>query len=122
MVVLVVANLALRFVLELCALAALAYWGATRDQGAPIDTLLAVGVPLVIAVLWGLFVSPKAAERGVPAAVRWPIEVAVFLAAAAGLVAADRPTWAVVLLVAYLVNRLLLLAWRDREPTAFRPS
>ncbi len=54
-------NLALRFILELVLLFALAYWGWTRDIG-PWRFLLAVGLPVVAAILWGTF--------------RWPHEMA----------------------------------------------
>jgi len=54
------ANDGLRFVLELYALVALAYWGFhTADGG--VQWLLGVGAPL--ATVWGLFISPKAPRR-----------------------------------------------------------
>jgi hypothetical protein len=43
------ANLALAFALELCALAALCYWGFSVGGG-----------PVAKAVLWGLFAAPRA--------------------------------------------------------------
>ena len=48
------ANLALRFLLELAALAAVGYWG--WDAGGP---LLAIAAVAAVAVVWGLFVAPK---------------------------------------------------------------
>ena len=47
-------NLGVRFLLELCLLAALAY------AGLQVSVVLAVAAPLAAAVVWGLFVSPKA--------------------------------------------------------------
>ena len=55
------ANDVLRFLLELAALAAQAYWGATADT--PLWPLIAVGAPLVVAAFWGRFMSPKAPRR-----------------------------------------------------------
>jgi uncharacterized protein DUF2568 len=55
------ANDALRFFLELAALATQAYWGATADT--PLWPLIAVGAPLVVAGFWGRFMSPKASHR-----------------------------------------------------------
>jgi hypothetical protein len=55
------ANDALRFCLELAALATQAYWGATADT--PLWPLIAVGAPLVVAAFWGRFMSPKAPRR-----------------------------------------------------------
>ncbi|MBK6326645.1 MAG: DUF2568 domain-containing protein [Chloroflexi bacterium] len=46
MLILKSANLALRFFLELCALAALAYWGFHLDQGIVWKGIAGLGAPL----------------------------------------------------------------------------
>jgi hypothetical protein len=51
------ANLALRFLLELCALGALGYWGFKTGGGLIAKIGLGIGAPLVAAVVWGTFVS-----------------------------------------------------------------
>lgn len=100
-------NMGLRFVLELAALAGLAYWGFTLDRSLLWRILLGVGTPLLAAVVWGTFVSPKARiplrEPG-----RFAVEVVVFGAAVVALVAAGRPVWGIGLGVVYLLNRLVL--------------
>jgi uncharacterized protein DUF2568 len=53
------ANLALRFLLELSALAATAYWGYDTGSGLT-RWVLAVVVPAIVVVVWALFLSPKA--------------------------------------------------------------
>ena len=53
-------NLALAFVLELAALAALAYWGYCTGNSTFTSLLLGIGIPLVAAILWGLFAAPRA--------------------------------------------------------------
>lgn len=103
-------NLGLRFVLELCALAALAYWGFTLDQPLWIRLVAAVGAPLVAAGVWGTFVAPKAARRLTDPA-RFLVELLVFGGAAVGLWWAARPWLATVLLIGYLINRLLVVVW-----------
>jgi hypothetical protein len=55
-----VVNLTVRFLLELTALGAFGYWAATIEARDAIRIALAIAVPLVVAVFWGLFVSPKA--------------------------------------------------------------
>ena len=45
------ANLALRFLLELCALGALGYWGFKTGGGAVAKITLSIGAPLVAAVV-----------------------------------------------------------------------
>src|SRR5689334_6956003 len=54
------ANLGVRFVLELAALAAAAYWGATAPVGGVGRVCLAIAAPALVAVVWGLFIAPKA--------------------------------------------------------------
>ena len=56
-------NLGLRFVLELCLLAALGYWGFQLEQSWPVRILMGIGAPLLAAVLWGTFVAPKAGHK-----------------------------------------------------------
>jgi hypothetical protein len=53
-------NLVLRFALEVGALAASGYWGATISSGVLGRTTAAVCLPIVIALFWAAFVAPKA--------------------------------------------------------------
>ena len=53
-------NLGLRFLLELAALASACYWGATIRAGTGLRIAVAIVLPLVVAVVWGIFISPKA--------------------------------------------------------------
>jgi hypothetical protein len=105
------ANLALRFALELAGLAAFGYWGFVVGDGLPLTALLGLGAPVLAAVLWGLFASPKAAVP-LPGAAKLAFEIVWFGAAATGLAYAGRPWFAVVLAVGYAVNRVLLHVWR----------
>lgn len=101
-------NYTIRFLLELCALAALGYWGFTIGQNLALKILLGLGAPLLAAVAWGAFVAPKA---------RWParepwrllVEVVVFGAASAALWASGHPLPAGLLAVVYIANRLWLV-------------
>lgn len=54
------ANLVLRFALELGALVTAGYWGATMSTGALARAAAAVFLPILIALFWAAFVSPKA--------------------------------------------------------------
>jgi hypothetical protein len=78
------ANDALRFALELAALAAFAYWGVVTGGSLAVEIALAAGLPIVAATLWGVFLSPKARLplRGTP---RVLAELAYFGAATAAL-------------------------------------
>jgi hypothetical protein len=101
------ANLALRFVLELCALAALGYWGWQAGGSTAPSVALAVAAPLAAAVLWGCFVAPKRRFE-VSEAVKLGVELLVFGAAVAGLVAAGAWPLGLALGIVYAVNRLMI--------------
>ena len=101
------ANLALRFFLELCILASLAYWGFDTSNSALLRVLFGIGAPLLAAIVWGTFLSPKATVRlGEP----WKLaaEVLVFGVAIAALYAAGQHWLALVFALIALVNRALL--------------
>ena len=53
------ANLAAKFGLELCSLAALGYWGASTGTGAT-SVALAVAAPSAAAAVWAAFAAPRA--------------------------------------------------------------
>jgi Protein of unknown function (DUF2568) len=82
-------NDVLRFLLELGALAALAYWGFTTGEGAT-AWLLGLGAPLAMVVVWGAAISPKA-PLGTGLTGRVLLGLVVFGLAAAALADAGRP-------------------------------
>ena len=84
-------NLGLRFCLELVAFVALGWWGAQAGSSTALHVVLAIAAPLAAAVVWGLFVAPKARVR-VSDEARLLIELAVFVAAA-GAFAASGHVW-----------------------------
>ena len=86
-------NLAIRFLLELAALLAMGVWGWQQQEGW-LRLVLAVGVPLIAALLWGLFAVPHDPSRSgkapiaVPGTVRLALELAIFAFATWALYAA----------------------------------
>jgi hypothetical protein len=94
-------NLAARFLLELCALAALAVAGA-QLQG----VVLAIALPLVAAVAWGRWAAPKA--HSTPAA-RLATQWLVLGGSAAALAAAGHLWIAAALAAAIAINSVLLV-------------
>nr|WP_260174022.1 YrdB family protein [Nocardioides albus] len=81
------------FVDELLAMAAFGVWGWQHDP----RWLLVWILPVLAAVVWGMFASPKA-TRGGPA-VRPLVKVIVFGLASLALLDAGQPGWALALLV-----------------------
>lgn len=73
-------NLTLRFLLEVTMLIALGYWG-WHLTGGWAKYIAAVGLPIVAAVLWGVFRipnDPKAAPVAIPGIVRLLLEWGLF--------------------------------------------
>ncbi len=102
-------NLALRFVLEMAALAALAYWGWTQHHGTG-RWVWAFGLVLGASIVWGTLRvndDPRPAPVPVPGVVRLLIEAVFFGGAVTLLAAADRAQWAVVLGVVVVIHYLL---------------
>ncbi len=104
------ANLALRFLLELCALGALGYWGFKTGNATIAKIALGVGAPLVAAVVWAVFVSPQASVQ-LPGLVVLVLQVLVFGTAMGGLVATGHRTLALVFVVTIVINAVLMYTW-----------
>jgi Protein of unknown function (DUF2568) len=106
------ANDGLRFLLEMALLASLAYGGFSEQTGA-VQWMLGLGVPLLVAVVWGRFIAPKASHATTDPVRVW-LEVAVFGAGVAALFAADRTVLAVVFAGLVLVHLSLTFALEQR--------
>ena len=105
-------NLLVRFLLELAMLAAVGYWGSQTGSGWVMKVILGIGLPILIAVIWGLFVAPKAA---------YPLHGAAHLAlgfvllgsGAVALFAGGRagPGW--VYMISLVANQVLMILWKQ---------
>jgi len=119
---LLVASLGLQFLLELAALAALGYWGSTAGDGTFAHVALAIAAPLLAAIVWGMFGSPKAPFH-LGGAWRLLLEVVFFGSAAAALVVADRPVLGAVLAATVAANVALLYALGEGDVSPqWRPA
>lgn len=112
------ANIAVRFLLELLALAALGYWGGTVKFGITVRVTLATALPLVSALFWGAFISPRARVT-LPPAVRLLLSLVVFACATGALIDRNQLTLAVLFMTVAVINTMLLLVWSPHS-TAFR--
>ncbi len=102
------ANLGLRFLLELCLLAALAF------VGLQLDLALSIVLPVVAAVLWGLFVAPRAPFR-LPLSSWLGVQIVLFGGAVVGLVAVGNRSLGIVFGVVVAANLALVLFWHQRD-------
>jgi hypothetical protein len=107
------ANLVLRFLLELAGLVAMGTWGFAAQESWLLKLLFGLGIPLVMAALWGIFRVPGDGGPPVivtPSPLRLLLEAVFFALAVALLAAAGQGTWATTLLVLVLVN--YAIDWR----------
>ncbi len=105
-------NLLLRFLLELCILAALGYWGFQTGQQTIAKIGLGIGAPLLAAAVWGIFLAPASSRR-----LREPwrsiLELVVFGSAIAALYSTGQRSLAVAFGLIYVINKVLLVVWRQ---------
>jgi hypothetical protein len=105
-------NLAFRFLLELAALMALGRWGWTQSSGL-LRNILAVSIPLGVAIAWGTFAVPDDPSRSgrapvpVPGVVRLVLELAIFSAASWALWQSETRTLGIVLGLCVIVHYAL---------------
>ena len=91
------AVLGLHFLLEVAALLALAYWGWATHAG-PERWAWAIGLPLLVAVVWATFRAPGDGSEptvAIPGFLRLLIELLILGGGAAALYAAERPALAI---------------------------
>lgn len=102
-------NLGLRFLLEVAALGALAYWGWAGHSGV-LPIVFTIGVPLLAGALWATVRVPEDGGEplvAVPGTVRLGLEVGLFAIAVILLSQTNRPHWAVALGGAVAIHYLL---------------
>lgn len=102
-------DLAAVFLLELCMLAALGYWGVEQGNGAIIKVILGIGAPVLAAIVWGMFAAPKAKVH-LRLVTQMAVRVVVFALAALALTMAAQRNLGIALFVAFCLTQGLALA------------
>lgn len=98
--------LALRFLLELCLLAAVAVGGWALAGGGVLGGVIAVAAAIVVAAVWGMWIAPRAGRRLADPA-RFALEVVLFLVGGAALWVVWTPLVGVVFAVASIATAAL---------------
>ncbi len=96
-------GLALAFALELAMLAAFAYWGFHVGSTAFLKVLLGIGVPVLIVVIWSLFMAPRSTRR----LQGWrysSVKIMLFGLAALALIVSGLPVVGFVLAALFLIS------------------
>lgn len=120
-------NLTLRFLLELCGIAALAAWGWSVSDVLPVRLAAALLAPALLIAAWAVVVAPKA-RNAVPQTTRMLIGTVLLLVCAGLLALAGQALLGALFAVVNLVNTGLLLALggpegvlhADRDPDPSR--
>lgn len=107
-------NLLVRFLLELSALAAFAFWGARTGGTMAARVGLALVTPLAFAALWVFFASPASSLR-LEDPLRLLFELTVFGLAVAAVAMAGKPVLATVYATAAVLNIVLMTALGQRR-------
>jgi Protein of unknown function (DUF2568) len=104
------ANLVLAFLLELCVLVALAFWGFSTGSGMLIKIVLGIGAPVLAMIVWGLFGAPKGPWHlnGI-----WYLllKIVFFGSAAVALYIARQHVLGVVFALIFVIITALLYVW-----------
>ena len=115
------ASLAVRFIVELLGIAAVAYWGWQTGPDGIGRALLAVGAAVVLIVVWAFVVAPKA-DNPLSQQVRDIVGTVLLLVAAAGLAVAGQPALAVVFAAVVVADWLVIVVIGPDVSQALRPS
>ena len=111
-----IANLTIRFIVELAGIAAFGYWGL--QVGGPALAAVAVAIAVVV---WGVVVAPKARNR-LSQGQRDMVGTAILLLAATSLVIVGQPLVGVGLAVVVILNAIALRAIGPGARDAFTTS
>jgi Protein of unknown function (DUF2568) len=100
------ANDAVRFVVEIAALIAVGYWGFHEHSSWLAKLVLGLGAPVLIAVVWGLWMAPQSSRRA-GEGTRVVLEVLIFGSATASLAASTGAILAITFAAVAAVNAVL---------------
>jgi hypothetical protein len=115
------AFLAVRFALELAMLFAFGYWAASLPLLTSLRVLLGAAAVAGAAVVWGVFVAPKARVR-LPENLRLSVELCIVAAAVAAVRATGRVQEALALAAAGVVVAVVNSLWLRRRHYARRDA
>ena len=105
-------NEAVRFLLEMCILIILGYWGFKMGNSTFMKILLGIGSPVLFAVVWGIFLAPKSTTR-----LQEPwlffAEIILFGLAAWALYSTGKVSLTIAFGAIYIINKILMILWRQ---------
>jgi hypothetical protein len=101
-------NKGLMFVLEVCMVASLGYWGFHNSTSTLAGYFLGLGSPLLAAALWGVFAAPKS-NRRLKKLPRIAFSIAMFLTSAILLYQTGQASYAITFMIMAVICPGLVL-------------
>jgi hypothetical protein len=101
----------IRFLSEIAALCILGFWGYRFGGSMLLKWVFAIGTPLLFAVLWGMFGSPKASYP-LTGIYKIGFEVAFFTLAAAALYSLNHKASAVCFVIIAVTTGLIIYKYK----------
>jgi hypothetical protein len=98
--------------LEICVLISVGYWGFKTGSGWLPKLLLGIGVPALIAVIWGMFGAPNSTFH-LQGLSLFVLELIVFGSGVAALFLTKHNFLAWALALTIIVNRILMSVWKQ---------
>ena len=105
-------NLGIRFLLEVCALLSLGYFGFQTGKEFLMKLVLGIGIPVLFAVLWGIFGSP-AAPMQLSKPLRVVLEITIFFLAGTALYTSGHQYMAIGFVILVVINKTLMFIWKQ---------
>jgi len=105
-------NLGVAFLLELCMLAALFYWGFQTGSTLFLRIVLGIGAPLLASVIWGMLMAPRSPRR-LTGATYLLLKLIIFGLDVIGLAIAGQPALALIFAIIAVINQILLIVWKQ---------
>ncbi len=105
-------NLAIRFLIELCMLVAIGYWGFSTHAGWVLKAIFGLGLPVLLIVIWSLLLAPRATHplHGIPHTL---LSLILLASGAVALFAAGRAALGWIYVAILVVNQILLMVWKQ---------
>lgn len=99
--------MSIRFLLELTALISLGYWGFKISATTFVKVCLGIGLPLITAIIWGAFGSPKAPWQ-ISKPLQWALLFTIYLLSAFALFSSGKKHLCIIFLLTAAVNSILM--------------
>lgn len=107
-----IVNILIRFLIELCVIGILGYWGFHIGKEYFLKMLFGIGIPLLVIIIWGLFGSP-AAPLQLTGFAKILLEILIFGSAIAALVHTGNIRVSILLGIVIILNSVLMMVWKQ---------